>query len=81
MILADGLLYANDLSKWLTYKPTDPTGKFAGAWHSYTFNSCSSEACWNSTLAPVAVQVPLAAGEIGENTCGWNTWNGATGPS
>ena len=69
LILAGGLAYSNDLSQWLAYKPTDPAGNLAAAWHVYNFNTCSNESCWNSTLAPVAAQVPLVAGEIGENTC------------
>ncbi|TKT03844.1 cellulase family glycosylhydrolase [Streptomyces lasalocidi] len=69
VILAGGLAYSNDLSQWLTHRPTDPTGNLAAAYHVYNFNSCASESCWNSTLAPVAAQVPLVAGEIGENTC------------
>lgn len=68
-ILVGGLAYSNDLSQWLTYKPSDPAGNLAAAWHVYNFNSCSTESCWNSTLAPVVAQVPLVAGEIGENTC------------
>ncbi|MCT9084356.1 cellulase family glycosylhydrolase [Streptomyces fulvoviolaceus] len=68
-ILVGGLAYSNDLSQWLTYKPSDPAGNLAAAWHVYNFNTCSTESCWNSTLAPVAAQVPLVAGEIGENTC------------
>ncbi|MFJ4206763.1 cellulose binding domain-containing protein [Streptomyces sviceus] len=69
LILAGGIAYSNDLSQWLTYKPADPAGNLAAAWHVYNFNSCSNAGCWNSTLAPVAAQVPLVAGEIGENTC------------
>ncbi|MFC9627968.1 cellulase family glycosylhydrolase [Streptomyces mirabilis] len=69
LILAGGLAYSNDLSQWLTYKPSDPTGNLVAAFHTYNFNTCASESCWNSTLAPVAAQVPLVAGEIGENTC------------
>ncbi|MET8771124.1 cellulose binding domain-containing protein [Streptomyces sp. NPDC004658] len=69
VILAGGLAYANDLSQWTAYKPTDPAGNLAAAYHVYNFNSCASESCWNSTLAPVAAHVPLVAGEIGESTC------------
>ncbi|SFF67485.1 cellulase family glycosylhydrolase [Streptomyces mirabilis] len=69
LILAGGLAYSNDLTQWLTYKPSDPTGNLVAAFHTYNFNTCASESCWNSTLAPVAAQVPLVAGEIGENTC------------
>ncbi|MFG3494301.1 cellulase family glycosylhydrolase [Streptomyces sp. NPDC047928] len=70
LVLVPGLAYSNDLSQWLTYAPTDPAGNLAAAWHVYNFNTCADEACWNSTLAPVAARVPLVAGEIGENTCG-----------
>ncbi|MER6980422.1 cellulose binding domain-containing protein [Streptomyces carpinensis] len=69
VILAGGLAYSNDLSQWLTYRPTDPAGNLVAAYHVYNFNTCANESCWNSTLAPVAAQVPLVAGEIGENTC------------
>ncbi|MEC3977571.1 cellulase family glycosylhydrolase [Amycolatopsis sp. H20-H5] len=69
VILLGGLAYANDLSQWLQYKPADPTGNLAASWHSYNFNTCSSSSCWDATLAPVAAQVPLVAGEIGENDC------------
>ncbi|MFJ1968474.1 cellulase family glycosylhydrolase [Streptomyces sp. NPDC087903] len=68
-VLAGGLAYSNDLSQWLTYRPTDPAGNLVAAYHVYNFNTCANESCWNSTLAPVAAQVPLVAGEIGENTC------------
>ncbi|WNM33603.1 cellulase family glycosylhydrolase [Streptomyces sp. Li-HN-5-11] len=69
VVMAGGLAYSNDLSQWLTYKPADPAGNLAAAFHVYNFNACVSAGCWNSTLAPVAAQVPLVAGEIGENTC------------
>ncbi|MEU0006812.1 cellulose binding domain-containing protein [Streptomyces sp. NPDC006314] len=69
VIMAGGVAYSNDLSQWLTYRPTDPAGNLAAAYHVYNFNTCANESCWNSTLAPVAAQVPLIAGEVGENTC------------
>ncbi|GAA0463627.1 glycoside hydrolase family 5 protein [Streptomyces olivaceiscleroticus] len=70
LVLAGGLAYANDLSQWLQYAPSDPAGNLAAAWHIYNFNACANESCWDSTLAPIAARVPLVAGEIGENTCG-----------
>ncbi|MFG2988358.1 cellulase family glycosylhydrolase [Streptomyces sp. NPDC048257] len=70
LVLVPGIAYSNDLSEWLTHSPVDPTGNLAAAWHVYNFNTCSNEACWQSSLAPVAARVPLVAGEIGENTCG-----------
>ncbi|WP_099903537.1 cellulase family glycosylhydrolase [Streptomyces sp. TLI_171] len=69
VIMLGGLAYSNDLGQWLAHKPTDPAGNLAAAWHVYNFNTCSSQSCWSSTVAPVAAQVPLVIGEIGENDC------------
>ncbi|MGR3934284.1 cellulose binding domain-containing protein [Streptomyces sp. BRA346] len=69
VILLGGLAYSNDMRQWLAYKPSDPAGNLAAAWHTYNFNTCSSESCFNEQLAPVIAHVPFVAGEIGENTC------------
>ncbi|KAB2349534.1 cellulase family glycosylhydrolase [Actinomadura rudentiformis] len=69
VVLIPGTSYSNDLSQWLANKPSDPTGNMAAAWHSYNFNYCKDATCWDQQLAPLAAQVPLVAGEIGENTC------------
>ncbi|MBX5456973.1 MAG: cellulose binding domain-containing protein [Thermogemmatispora sp.] len=69
VIMLGGLAYANDLSQWLQYKPTDPLNNLVASFHLYNFNACSSTSCWNSQVAPVAAQVPVIAGEIGENDC------------
>jgi hypothetical protein len=60
-----GLEYANDLTQWLRYKPTEPTGNLAAFAHLYNFNA--SHLGFDSQLAPVAAQVPLTLSEIGEN--------------
>ena len=69
VVMAGGLAYANDLTQWLSYKPSDPTGNIVASWHSYNFNTCSSSSCWSSQIAPVAAEVPLVTGELGENDC------------
>ena len=69
VVMVGGLTWANDLSQWLTYKPADPTGNLIASWHSYNFNGCVTTACWDSTIGTVAAQVPVQAGEIGQNTC------------
>jgi aryl-phospho-beta-D-glucosidase BglC (GH1 family) len=69
VIMVGGLAWANDLSQWLAYEPTDPDHNVIASWHSYNFNSCNSSTCWNSTIAPVAAKVPVQAGEIGQNNC------------
>ena len=68
-VLAGGLAYANDLSSWLKYRPSDPAGNLMASWHSYNFNTCNTATCWNSQIAPVAAAVPVVAGEVGENDC------------
>jgi endoglucanase len=88
VILVGGNSYANDLSEWLTYEPTDPDDNLGASWHSYNFNYCADESCWDQQVAPVAAAVPLVATEIGENDCGhsyvdtlmpWLDSNGAAG--
>jgi hypothetical protein len=69
VVMTGGLAYSNDLTGRLAHEPTDPAGDLAAAVHVYNFNSCASSSCWDSQLAPVAAEVPLVAGEIGENTC------------
>ena len=69
IVLAGGVQYANALSQWLTYRPSDPSGNLAASWHVYNFNTCASTTCFDTTIGPVAQQVPIVAGEIGENDC------------
>jgi endoglucanase len=69
VIMLGGLEYANDLTQWLQYEPTDPDNNLVASWHSYNFNTCNTESCWTSQVEPVIAQVPVIAGEIGENDC------------
>jgi endoglucanase len=69
VILLSGLTWSNDLTGWLANEPSDPGHDLAASWHSYNFNACSNLACWASQVAPVIAQVPVVAGEIGENDC------------
>jgi len=69
VIMLGGEEYSNDLTGWLQNEPTDPDHNLVASWHSYNFNTCSSQSCWTSQIAPVIAQVPVIAGEIGENDC------------
>jgi endoglucanase len=69
VIMVAGLTWTNDLTQWLTYKPTDATGNLMASWHSYNFNACINVSCWDSQIGTVAAQVPVTAGEIGQNSC------------
>jgi len=69
VIMTAGLTWTNDLTQWLAYKPTDPQNNIVASWHSYNFNACVNVTCWDSQIGTVATQVPVVAGEIGQNTC------------
>lgn len=66
VILLGGVQYANALAGWLAHRPTDPLERIAASWHVYSHNACKDVACWNLRAAPVADQVPLVVGEVGD---------------
>jgi len=69
VIMVGGLEWANDLTQWLSHKPSDPLQNLAAAWHSYPGQTCSNEDCWNTVIAPVAAEVPIVTGETGDSVC------------
>ena len=69
LILLGGIAYSNSLAQWVEYAPKDPMNNLGAAWHSYNFNFCKDEACWNQYVKPVAGKYPVVATEIGENDC------------
>jgi hypothetical protein len=69
VIASPGVQYTNTLDSWVEYRPSDPLGNVVASWHSYNFNLCVSQSCWDAQIAPAASSVPLIAGEIGENDC------------
>jgi aryl-phospho-beta-D-glucosidase BglC (GH1 family) len=69
VIMLGGLAYSNDLTEWLTYKPTDPDNNLVASWHSYNSEGCASQSCWTSQISAVLAKVPVIAGEIGELNC------------
>jgi hypothetical protein len=71
VIMVGGLAFSNDLSHWADpqFRLTDSTGNLAAAWHTYNFNACSNTSCWDTQVGPVAAQVPVITGEIGQNSC------------
>jgi len=67
-IMLGGLDYANDLSRWLTFRPAGDDQLIA-SFHNYDGQRCQTEACWDTEIAPVAAQVPVVTGEFGETDC------------
>jgi hypothetical protein len=68
-VIAEGNNWGGDLSGWLANPLHDPAGQLVAGWHIYNFSGCATTACWDSTVAPVAQQLPVLATEIGENDC------------
>lgn len=71
--------WTQEMTDWLTYKPTDSAGQLAAAWHPYANSNYPTQvSCINlpscSALQYAAVQAVLAAGfpvvatEFGDNT-------------
>lgn len=69
VIMVGGLEWANDLTGWLAHKPTDPENSLVVSWHSYSAQSCKTASCWDSIVAPLAAQVPIITGEVGDSIC------------
>jgi hypothetical protein len=67
-IMIGGLAWSNDLSGWLANEPVDSAHALVASFHNYNFNLCDPS-CWSSTVAPLATQVPVVTGELGENDC------------
>lgn len=70
IILVPGVQYTNTLDQWLTYRPADPDNNVVASWHSYNFNICVTQSCWDSQIAPVAAQVPVITDEYGQDDGG-----------
>lgn len=55
---------------WLSYEPSDPLHQLVASFHSYYQKTkCNTLTCWDSVIAPLATQVPVVTGELGENDC------------
>lgn len=86
-VMVAGLNWAGDLSGWLSHEPVDPDHQLVASVHVYSYSQCDSASCWQSTIAPVAAQVPVVTGEIGETDCAsgfidsYMTWADAHGVS
>jgi hypothetical protein len=66
-IMLGGLDYANDLSGWLTHRPSD--SQLIASWHAYKTQACQAT-CRESVIAPLAKTVPVIIGEFGQTDGG-----------
>jgi hypothetical protein len=69
-ILLGGLDYNADLSQLLAYLPKDPQTQLIASAHIYDFAEGSGvDAMFTDQLAPIAQQIPVILGELGEQNC------------
>jgi endoglucanase len=76
-VIVGGLDYANDLGDtgdangggqgWMQHAPDDPLNQEAASFHNYQGKTCQTQTCWDSSIAPVAAQVPVVTGEFAED--------------
>jgi hypothetical protein len=69
-LMLGGLGYANDVTGWRQYEPTDPDHQLVVSFHTYNFGGCDYPSCWSANVAPLAKVVPVVTGEFGEGKCG-----------
>jgi len=69
VVMLGGLAWSNSFAQWLQYLPNDTLNQVAGSWHSYNFNYCNNQNCWQQYVLPVAQLHPIIIGEFGENDC------------
>jgi endoglucanase len=69
VIMLDGWGYANYIGGVLAVLPNDPLHNLMISAHVYNFSGCTTTDCFNQQYLPVAQQLPLVLGEIGENDC------------
>jgi len=66
-VFVSGASWANDLSGWLLYRPSDPLHQVVAAAHVYRYSGCVLVDCLTTRIAPVARKVPLTITEFGDD--------------
>jgi hypothetical protein len=69
-------IWSNSARNILTYKPSDPRNNLVVSFHVYQNTWCNTVTCYNTEVAPVAAQIPVVAGEIGNSACDATMLNG-----
>jgi endoglucanase len=54
---------------WLADEPVDSAHQIIASFHTYNWTACITVACWTASVLPVADEVPVVTGEIGERDC------------
>ena len=68
-VIATSNGWGNDLSGWLTHRPSDPLRQLVAGIHLYDFTGCAKPVCWGSDVAAIQRVVPAVTTELGETDC------------
>jgi hypothetical protein len=79
-VMVSGLTWADDpcgtedpnnttTCAWLSYEPVDPEHQLILSFHTYNTTACNTLTCWDASVLPIAANVPVITGEIGETDC------------
>ncbi len=76
VIMAGCVDWANDCSDWASSFAQWGSGdaNTVVSWHSYPGESCDTQSCWNSVIAPLATERPVVIGETGDSSAGPETY-------
>lgn len=71
LVVAGGINWAHQLDGWLANRPSDPMNNLLAGFHVYQrpLSDCDTQTCWETQVGPVAAQVPVLVGEMGEQDC------------
>jgi len=71
-VLIAGPEYAGSLKRWMEFKPNDPENQLVASVHIYgqpLGSPYDDQSRWEPEIAPVAAQVPIVIGEMGDSDC------------
>ena len=68
-LVLTGPSWGNEITRWLTYKPSDPLNNLVAGVHIYPTSGCVSYVCVEERVVPVAAVVPVVVGEFGDPDC------------
>jgi endoglucanase len=71
-VLIAGPQYAGSLERWMEFRPTDPEKQLVASVHIYgkpLGSPYDDPRRWDAEIAPVATQVPVVVGEMGDTDC------------
>jgi endoglucanase len=71
-VMIAGPEYAGSLKRWMEFKPNDPENQLVASVHIYgqpLGSPYDDQSRWTPEITPVAAQVPIVIGEMGDSDC------------